>query len=73
VSTRDAPPPHLDETAAVLGVSPRTARRIVATGALPCFRHGPRIVRVRDVDLAAFVARGVTAANPRSATGRPAA
>jgi excisionase family DNA binding protein len=45
----------IDEAAELLNVSPRTVRRLVASGALPVHRLG-RLVRIADIDIAAFLA-----------------
>jgi excisionase family DNA binding protein len=45
----------IDETAAILSVSPRSVRRYVAAALLPAHRFG-RLVRISDDDIAAFLA-----------------
>jgi excisionase family DNA binding protein len=45
----------IDEAAELLNVSPRTVRRLIESGALPVHRLG-RLVRIGDLDLAAFLA-----------------
>jgi excisionase family DNA binding protein len=45
----------IDETAALLNLSPRSVRRLIESGALPVHRFG-RLVRIADPDLAAFLA-----------------
>lgn len=47
----------VDATAIELSVSTKTVRRLITSGALPCCRMG-RLVRIRAVDLATFVASG---------------
>lgn len=47
----------VDATAVQLSVSTKTVRRLITIGALPSCRVG-RLVRVRAVDLATFVASG---------------
>ena len=59
----------LDEVAAVLRVSTRTARRIVACGELPAVHVG-RLVRVRDDDLRRFIAERTTTAAEVKRSGR---
>jgi excisionase family DNA binding protein len=46
----------LDEVAATLRVSPRTARRLVAESGIVGLRLGPRTLRVREDDLLRFIA-----------------
>jgi len=41
----------LSQASAQLGVSIRTLRRRIATGDLPAYRSGRRILRVRSTDL----------------------
>jgi len=41
----------LQQAALIYGVSPDTIRRRVASGAIPAFRCGRRIIRVRAEDL----------------------
>jgi excisionase family DNA binding protein len=41
----------LSQASAQLGVSIRTLRRRIATGDLPAYRSGRRILRVRSADL----------------------
>jgi len=43
------------DAAELLGVSPDTVRRWIASGELPAFRHG-RILRVPEVEVARFIA-----------------
>jgi excisionase family DNA binding protein len=45
----------INEAAEILNVSTRTVRRLAASGALPVHRLG-RLVRIADVDIAAFLA-----------------
>ena len=45
----------IDEAAELLNISSRTVRRLAASGALPVHRFG-RLVRIADVDIAAFLA-----------------
>jgi excisionase family DNA binding protein len=45
----------IDETAALLNLSPRSVRRIIESGALPVHRFG-RLVRIADADLAVLLA-----------------
>lgn len=40
-----------EEAARLLDCSPRTVRRFIASGRLPGFRVGPRLLRVRRSDL----------------------
>lgn len=48
----------------LMAVSPRTFRRIVASGELPVVRPAPRCLRVRPEDLEAYLgARSSKAAN----------
>jgi excisionase family DNA binding protein len=47
----------VDATAIELSVSTKTVRRLITSGALPSCRVG-RLVRIRAVDLAEFVASG---------------
>lgn len=47
----------VDETAALLRLSPRHLRRLIARGELPVVRIG-RAVRVQPVDLRAFIQSG---------------
>ena len=47
----------VDVTAVQLSVSTKTVRRLIASGALPSCRVG-RLVRIRALDLAEFVASG---------------
>jgi excisionase family DNA binding protein len=59
-TSRAAPLPALlsvEATAQQLSVCTKTVRRLIARGALPCCRVG-RLVRIRAVDLAEFVASG---------------
>jgi len=58
---RMAPLPTLlsvEATAQQLSVCTKTIRRLIDRGALPCCRVG-RLVRIRAVDLAEFVASGI--------------
>lgn len=57
------------KAAAVLGVSERTMRRLLAAGAIPTVRMLGSVVRVRSADLEAFVARTAAAAPPETAGG----
>jgi len=60
VTSRAAPLPALlsvEATAQQLSVCTKTIRRLIQRGALRCCRVG-RLVRIRAVDLAAFVASG---------------
>jgi excisionase family DNA binding protein len=45
----------IDETAALLNLSPRSVRRLIESGALPVHRFG-RLVRIADGDLAVLLA-----------------
>jgi excisionase family DNA binding protein len=45
----------IDETADLFGISSRSVRRLVDSGALPVIRLG-RSVRISDPDIAAFLA-----------------
>ena len=47
----------VEATAMQLSVCAKTVRRLIDRGALPCCRIG-RLVRIRAVDLTAFVASG---------------
>jgi excisionase family DNA binding protein len=47
----------VEATARQLSVCTKTVRRLIDRGALPCCRVG-RLVRIRAVDLAEFVASG---------------
>lgn len=49
---------RVSEIAAQERVHPATVRRWIASGDLPAHRVGPRLIRVRRVDLEAFRARG---------------
>ena len=49
--------PSVEATAQQLSVCTKTVRRLIEGGALPSCRVG-RLVRIRAVDLAAFVASG---------------
>ncbi len=51
----------LGQAADLLGVSPRTVRRRIDTGRLPCFRDG-RILRVPSSALEAYVKQRVAKA-----------
>jgi excisionase family DNA binding protein len=56
----NTPLPTLLSVSAVaieLSVSTKTVRRLIERGALPCCRVG-RLVRIRAVDLARFIASG---------------
>ena len=48
------------ETAAILGVSRKLVSQWIRQGALPAIRLGPgqRLLRIRRVDLEAFIAQG---------------
>jgi excisionase family DNA binding protein len=46
----------IDETAELFGTSSRSLRRIIASGALPVHRLRGRLIRISDVDIAAFLA-----------------
>lgn len=62
----------LSEVAEQLGCSVATVKRRVQAGALPTFVDG-RLIRVREVDLARYVAERVAARRPSTlASGRPA-
>jgi excisionase family DNA binding protein len=50
----------VEATAQQLSVCTKTVRRLIDRGALPCCRVG-RLVRIRAVDLAEFVASGTGA------------
>jgi excisionase family DNA binding protein len=60
-------PPLLSpaDVAAHLGVHPRTVRRITAAGKLAAFRAGPKVLRYRPEDVAAYVASNTTAVSCR--------
>lgn len=61
------------DAAEVLGVSPDTVRRWIASGELPAFRHG-RILRVPEAEVARFVAGHTsTPTAPPKPRGRAAA
>ena len=45
----------IDETAALLNLSPRSVRRLIESGALPVHRFG-RLVRIADADVAVLLA-----------------
>lgn len=47
----------LTEAAEELGVTDRTLRRKIASGDLPAYRMGPRLVRVKRADLEALLTR----------------
>ena len=49
---------RIPDAAARLAVSPRTVRRMIASGRLPAVRLG-RVVRLREEDLAALLASSV--------------
>jgi excisionase family DNA binding protein len=49
------PPLTIAAMAASLGVSRKTARRILQDGEIPFMRLGPRIIRVRAADLDDFM------------------
>jgi excisionase family DNA binding protein len=45
--TQPLPPqPDIRQTAAYLGVDPKTVRRYIASGYLTAYRIGPRLIRV---------------------------
>jgi excisionase family DNA binding protein len=48
--------PYLSKTesAEYLGVSTKTIRRLIASGALPAYRVGPRNIRIKASDLEAL-------------------
>lgn len=54
----------LAEASEYLGQSVKTLRRRIATGALPAYRFGPRLLRVRLRDLEATAQRVPTAKMP---------
>lgn len=56
----------LDAAAEVLGCSRATVKRRIRSGALPAFRDG-RLVRVRESDLARYVAERTTRRTSRGA------
>ena len=49
----------IEESAELLNVSPRTVRRLIASGALQVHRFG-RLVRVADADIAVLLAASRT-------------
>ena len=54
--TRRHPEPQrvhvgLDEAAAYLDVNAKTVRRLIATGQLPAYRSGKRLIKIRVADL----------------------
>jgi excisionase family DNA binding protein len=49
-------------SATYTGVSTRTIRRHIASGALPAFRYGRRLIRIDQADLDALFRRIPTAA-----------
>jgi len=55
----------IGQVAERLTVDPRTVRRWIAAGKLAAGRAGPRIVRIRSRDLAAFEARFLAAGTAR--------
>lgn len=61
----------LREVADEFSCSVATVKRRIASGALPAFADG-RLVRVREADLARFVAERVTRRSSPSPTGAPA-
>jgi excisionase family DNA binding protein len=47
---------HTPQAAAeLLGITERTLRRMIASGDLPAYRLGPRLVRIKDSDLMAML------------------
>jgi excisionase family DNA binding protein len=52
------------EAATQLGCHPDTVRRMIAAGTLPAFRVGPRLIRLKQEDVAA-VARPLATASAR--------
>lgn len=44
----------INEAAQYVGVSERTIRNWIATGILPAYRYGPRVVRINPGDLDAL-------------------
>lgn len=52
------------EAASFLKVSPSTIWRWIDQGVLPAYRIGQRRIRLRRVDLAVDLARGILAAGP---------
>lgn len=50
-------PRYLDLTAAseISGLSEKTLRRRISEGSIPAYRVGPRVVRIREDSLFAFI------------------
>jgi excisionase family DNA binding protein len=61
------------EAATILGVSPSTVWRWIASGDLPAYRIGPRFVRVRRSELSAMIrpARPLEVASSKNKPGAP--
>jgi excisionase family DNA binding protein len=57
----------MDQAAEHLGVTVRTIRNYVASGALPAYRLGPRGVRVREADVEALLRPIPTLGGPGAA------
>lgn len=62
-STHAGPHVSIERAAEILGVVPRTVRRLIAAGELPAYRIGKRIIRIRESDVAALL-RPIPAAGP---------
>lgn len=68
INSADSSTAHFDDTclrsltrrdvAGLLGISIASVDRLLAGGALPSFKAGPRARRVRAADLADFITRG---------------
>lgn len=60
----------LAQASEYLGQSVKTLRRRIAAGALPAYRFGPRLIRVRLHDLDAIAERIPNARTPSTLDGR---